>query len=259
MKKIISVILILTILVFAFAACGKKKNDEEVLNENQTVVQDNETAEDNEEKAEDKQQEADKQPEASETVKQPEIVKPGGNGNSKPQTSQTVKPEAKPEAKPETNTQQKPEAKPETQPEVKPEPKPEASTPSTLGNTLLADFKVKAASMNTLALAEALVTNPVIQFSGGAMPVEPGLLSGFGNNEIAGFKEGAVFMPMIGSIAFVGYVFELENEADVPGFISKLRNSADMRWNICVEAEEMVTGSVGTKVFFVMCPTSLEG
>jgi len=26
-----------------------------------------------------------------------------------------------------------------------------------------------------------------------------------------------------------------------------------------VAADEMVTGSVGNKVFFVMCPTSLEG
>lgn len=243
MKKIISIILAVTLVVFAFAACGKKNSENEVVEENQSVVENNETVENGDDKVEEgKTEEADKKPQA------------------KPEVKPEAKPEAKPETKPETKPEVKPEVKPETQqPEVNPEPKPEASTPATLGNTLLADFKVKAASMNTLALAEALVTNPVIQFSGGAMPVEPGLLSGFGNTEITGFKEGAVFMPMIGSIAFVGYVFELENAADVSGFISKLRSSADMRWNICVEAEEMVTGSVGTKVFFVMCPTSLEG
>jgi len=65
-------------------------------------------------------------------------------------------------------------------------------------------------------------------------------------------------MPMMGSIAFVGYVFELEDGADVSAFINNLRSSANMRWNICVEAEEMVTGSVGNKVFFVMCPKTLE-
>ncbi len=247
MKKIISIILTVTLVIFAFAACGKKNNENEVIEENQAVVENNANVENGDDKAEEgKTEETDKKPQAK-----PEV---------KPEANPEVKPEVKPETKPETKPEVKPEVKPETQqPEVKPEPKPETSTPATLGNTLLADFKVKAASMNTLALAEALVTNPVIQFSGGAMPVEPGLLSGFGNTEITGFKEGAVFMPMIGSIAFVGYVFELENAADVSGFISKLRSSADMRWNICVEAEEMVTGSVGTKVFFVMCPTSLEG
>ena len=127
-----------------------------------------------------------------------------------------------------------------------------------MGNTLLAEFKKKASSMGTEELANALVTSPAIKFMGGAMPVEEGLLSGFDNAEIKGFKSGAVFMPMIGSIPFIGYVFELENDADVSGFISNLKKNANMRWNICVEAEEMVTGSVGNKVFFVMCPTSLE-
>ena len=64
---------------------------------------------------------------------------------------------------------------------------------------------------------------------------------------------------MIGSIPFVGYVFELEDASSVDSFISTLKDNADLRWNICVAADEMVTGSVGNKVFFVMCPTSLEG
>ena len=51
---------------------------------------------------------------------------------------------------------------------------------------------------------------------------------------------------------------KLENAADVPSFIANLEKNANKRWNICVEADEMVTGSVGNKVFFVMCPTSLE-
>ena len=123
---------------------------------------------------------------------------------------------------------------------------------------MLADFKTKASGSDVVAIAESLLQNPAIKFGGGAMPVEPGLLSGFDNTEITGFKSGAVFMPMIGSIPFVGYVFELENEADAPAFISKLKSSANLRWNVCVEADEMVAGSVGTKVFFVMCPTSLE-
>lgn len=87
------------------------------------------------------------------------------------------------------------------------------------------------------------------------MEIEPGYLTGFDNTEITGFKEGAVFMPMIGTIPFVGYVFTLENAADAPAFISKLKSAANLRWNICTSADEMVAGSAGNKVFFVMCPT----
>ncbi|MBQ2696118.1 MAG: hypothetical protein IJF61_02320 [Clostridia bacterium] len=170
-----------------------------------------------------------------------------GEAEKNDETAEDKKPEQKPSATP--------EAKPEQTPAPTPTPAPVAST---LGKTLLADFKTKA-SMDTLSLANALLENPAIQFMGGAMEVEEGLLSGFDNAEIRGFKSGAVFMPMIGSIAFIGYVFELDNAADVPAFIATLEKNANRRWNVCVEAEEMVTGSVGNKVFFVMCPTSLEG
>ena len=54
---------------------------------------------------------------------------------------------------------------------------------------------------------------------------------------------------MIGSIPFVGYVFVLEDGTDKTEFISNLKENANLRWNICVEAEEMVTGVAGNKVF----------
>ncbi len=147
--------------------------------------------------------------------------------------------------------------KPAEKPEEKPEEAPQAAT---LGKTLLADFKAKAAQgMSVDAIAEALLSNPAIQFMGGSMAVEEGLLSGFDNAEITGFKSGAVFMPMIGSIPFIGYVFELGSASEVSAFIAKLEANANPRWNICVTADETVTGSYGNKVFFVMCPTSLEG
>ena len=90
------------------------------------------------------------------------------------------------------------------------------------------------------------------------MPVEAGYLPGF-TTEIGGFKSGAMFAPMIGSIPFVGYVFELESEDDVEAFLTTLKDTSDPRWNVCVEADETVMGNYGTKVFFVMCPTSIEG
>lgn len=129
----------------------------------------------------------------------------------------------------------------------------------TLANVLKKEFESKAASTtNILELASELVQNPAILFAGDAVEVEEGFLTGFGNNQIKGFKSGAQFGPIIGSIPFVGYIFELNDASEVPTFIQTLESGANLRWNICVEAEEMVSGSVGNKVFFVMAPFSLE-
>ena len=136
-----------------------------------------------------------------------------------------------------------------------------AASGDTLGNTLRADFEAKAADgmLSTQILADQLMKNPVIAFSPATMPVEAGMLMGFGEAEITGFKEGTMFSPMIGSIPFIGYIFELEEGTDGEAFMQTLKDNADPRWNICVEAEEMVVNQVGNKVFFVMCPTSMEG
>ena len=93
---------------------------------------------------------------------------------------------------------------------------------------------------------------------GGATPVEPGLLSGFDNTEIKGFKEGAMFGPMMGTIPFVGYIFVLEDGADVDAFKTTLKDSANLRWNICTEAEELTVDNEGNTVFFLMSPKAFE-
>lgn len=136
-----------------------------------------------------------------------------------------------------------------------------ATAEGTLGEILLADFTERAANEAATAqeIADGLMTNPAILFGPVTMPVEQGLLTGFGNAEITGFKEGVTFAPMIGSIAFVGYVFDLEEGTDAAAFMLTLKDNADPRWNICVEAEETICEQVGNKVFFVMCPKSLEG
>lgn len=134
-------------------------------------------------------------------------------------------------------------------------------TPTTVGQILYKDFKDKLSadpSMSAQAMADALLTNEIIQFMGASMPVENGLLMGFGNTEITGFKEGVMFAPAIGSIPFIGYIFTLEEGADVAAFEQLLKDNADLRWNICTEAEETVVGSQGNKVFFVMAPMSFE-
>ena len=240
MKKLISILLIITVVLSA-VACGKKKPAEDEINNDTSVLTDNVEA-----GTEDLEQ------------KNPEIDADKNTNTEQPQKPVAQKPAES--SKPADNSNQtKPDEKPENQPAPapKPESKPE-ETPKTIGYTLLADFKAKAPSMGVQALAEALISNPAIAFMGGASPVSEGLLNGFGNTEIKGFKEGAMFAPMIGSIPFVGYVFELDDAANAPAFISTLKSNADLRWNVCVEADEMVTGSVGSKVFFVMSPFSFE-
>lgn len=90
------------------------------------------------------------------------------------------------------------------------------------------------------------------------MPVEPGLLSGFDNYEVTGFEEGATFGPMMGSIPFVGYVFKLPADADVDAFMTGLKDNANMRWQICVEAEELIAEADGSTVFFLMTKKNLN-
>ena len=136
-----------------------------------------------------------------------------------------------------------------------------AVTGDTVGAMLAEEFhalKAENAAITAKEMADAILANPIIQFGGATMEVEAGLLTGFGNAEITGFNSGVMFAPMIGSIPFVGYVFELEDGADVDAFMQTLNDNADPRWNVCVEAEETVVENADNMVFFVMCPAQFE-
>ena len=139
------------------------------------------------------------------------------------------------------------------------DPKADANT---LGGKLWNAFvaaKEEKPEITAEEMANLLVTNEVIQFMGGAIPVEANqeFFNGFDEYKITGYESGAVYMPMIGSIPFIGYIFELAEGADVNAFIKNLNDNANPRWNICVTAEQTVVGAYGTTVFFLMCPTSL--
>ena len=130
--------------------------------------------------------------------------------------------------------------------------------PSSDGEALLFAFEDLAKEGKAAqAIADALCSNERIPFMAMSMPVEEGFLMGF-TTDITGFEQGVMFGPAIGSIPFVGYVFELADGADTDAFIKTLSDNADLRWNICVEAEEAVYGSEGSKVFFVMCNKDLS-
>lgn len=136
----------------------------------------------------------------------------------------------------------------------------QGSTEGTMGQVLLEDFRTRAQAGETgdlQTLGESLLSNSVIRFNGASSLVETGYLQGF-SKEIDGFQEGVMFGPMMGSIAFVGYVFRLEDGADVDAFVKTLKDNADPRWQICVEANETVVDIYGNTVFFVMCPTDMD-
>ena len=131
----------------------------------------------------------------------------------------------------------------------------DVSAAQTLLNVFYNEIGANPAA-TTEDLANAIMAHESIQFMPMVMPVEEGYLNGF-NNEIHGFAEAAIFAPGIGTRPFVGYIFKLADGADVEAFKANLEAEANLRWNICTSAEEMVCESVGNTVFFLMCTTTL--
>lgn len=130
----------------------------------------------------------------------------------------------------------------------------------TVGQKVYSVFLAEATKDGVSAedIANNILESDAIDFGGATMQVEEGLLTGFSNAEITGFKEGVMFAPMIGSIPFIGYIFTIEEGADIDAFMSLLKENADPRWNVCTEADETVIEKSGDKVFFLMCPKSFE-
>lgn len=243
MKKLLSVLIVLA-MVFALASCGGKKandkKDKETVNKQDVVT----SIEDEKDETSEKEEVKDEKEDIKNEVKEE---------NKKP--SEDKKEDKVPPA---TDDNKAP-----VQPQPSNPPKQEEQTPSqpkTVGYTLADVFKANSSSdLNTIAnkLIAAPALSPIGQ-SLAAMDIEEGYLTGFDNEEIKGFKKGVMFAPMMGTIPFVGYVFELASADDVAAFTAKLKSASNLRWNICTSADEKVVTSVGNKVFFVMCPLNFE-
>ena len=136
----------------------------------------------------------------------------------------------------------------------------EAVVTGSVADALATEFKAIASTgADAQTIADTLAASSAVAAIGPAtMPVEPGFLNGFDNAEITGFDAGVMFAPMIGTIPFVGYVFTLSEGTDVVEFVKTLEENANLRWNICTSADEMVSAVEGNTVFFVMSPMSLE-
>ncbi len=134
---------------------------------------------------------------------------------------------------------------------------PEAGT---FGAIIYDAFRSAYAANNTATaeeLAGAIAQDGAIPFMAVAQLMEVGgYLPGFPEATITGNTEVAFFGPMISSIPFVGYVFTLEEGTDANTFVDSLKAGANMSWNVCTTADQMVIDVQGDKVLFVMCPLS---
>ena len=81
---------------------------------------------------------------------------------------------------------------------------------------------------------------------------EEGRLTGF-FGEITGFAQCATFSPIMMPNTFIGYVFILDETADVGAFEEKLKDQADLAWNVCMSANTIITDNYGNVVLFMMC------
>lgn len=136
----------------------------------------------------------------------------------------------------------------------------EESTEVVTGDTVASDMYVQFQSEivnndDLEQVANKLLENEKLaDMAVGCFPVEEGYLNGF-DAEITGFNEGICFGPMIGTIPFVGYLFQ----SDTPdSLVADLKSHAQLNWNICTTADEMVVGAKGEYVFFAMAPKSFE-
>lgn len=104
-------------------------------------------------------------------------------------------------------------------------------------------------------VASKISKNEILDIQVEVSAIEKGdYISGF-QTEIQGFDRAVAIRPMIGSIPFVAYIFEVENAEQ---FAENLKSSADLRWNICTEADDLEVATVDDYVFFIMSPENFD-
>ena len=253
MKRRIVAILLTTLMTISAVGCGKTQEEKPASGETQIVDDSNEQNEsgsstekhhENEhhedEHHEDEHHEDNQDEESSDDKSDKKgVIEAASDDSNKKETS-----EKKTDKKTDKSDDKKEDKKDKDKDKEKEEEK-------TLGATLADVFKSK---MKKGSSVEETV-NALMEKTGyscGSMEMEEGYLDGF-DEDITGFKSCTKFSPYIGTIPFVGYVFETD---DVSALKSKLKDSANKSWNICTQADEMVIKSYGDYVFFVMCPSS---
>lgn len=132
----------------------------------------------------------------------------------------------------------------------------EEDIPTTVAGKLAYNFKNEIKKENDIKkVATTLSNDEVIKTKVEVFDIKDGdYISGF-ETQIEGFKNAVGVRPIIGTIPFIMYIFEVENASD---FAKNLENNAQLNWNICTEADEMKTAISGDYVFFVMSPSEFQ-
>ena len=135
--------------------------------------------------------------------------------------------------------------------EVKPKEKD-----TSVAGILTSQFKEEMKkSKDSYEVIQKISKNEKIAISVDVIELKNGdYVDGF-DTEIKGYKKAYAIKPMIGSIPFVAYLFEVD---DAKEFEKKLNDNANLRWNICTEADNKSSAVVDHYVFFVMGPKSFE-
>ncbi|MDD6273011.1 MAG: hypothetical protein PUA90_05885 [bacterium] len=135
------------------------------------------------------------------------------------------------------------------------EPK-EEDKPTTVAGILASEFKTLAKEEKDMSVvASKLSENENIKIKVMAEELtEESYIFGF-DDEIKGFKSGYIIAPMISTQPFVAYIFEVEKPEE---FLANLKDKANLRWNICTEADEYQSAIVDNYVFFVMSPNNFD-
>ena len=131
------------------------------------------------------------------------------------------------------------------------------ATSDSAAATAINNLYLDAAEKHTdiLDIAAAMAQDGTIPYNLDVYEIEQGAyLNGF-STEPTGYSRGVCFCPLISTIPFVGYLFESENPEQL---LSSLNESAMLDWNICTQADEIVSGIDGNRVLFVMTPSSFD-
>ncbi len=128
----------------------------------------------------------------------------------------------------------------------------EKSVARTLAQQFKEEIKKEKDIMN---VASSISKNKVLEISTDVVALgSDDYVSGF-QTEIKKFNQAVAIRPMIGTIPFVAYIFDVD---DGETFAKNLKENADLRWNICTEADEMEAAVFDHYVFFVMSPKNFD-
>ncbi|MBO5007053.1 MAG: hypothetical protein J6C89_06380 [Clostridia bacterium] len=128
-----------------------------------------------------------------------------------------------------------------------------ADNTTTAGTTEATTTQAPVTSTVTLDVISNAIVEKVAELTNNELfvmgsPMEAGYLPWF-NNDVTGFSECYVTMPMIGTIPFISYVFRVSDASEAEAFLAKLNADFNLRYVLCNPADTTVTAIHGDLVF----------